>query len=360
MKLPRHAETWLPGYLSDRIRRTLTRETEIRNVWLAITDHFEPLWNRVDFETGLKRVRLWRDKLPAISERMVKDSLGKPCKYTFFFPQEEYRREFLDPLAEMTRIGIADVEVHIHHDGEGSEDFIGRMQSFCNVLRHDHGLLREVDGRVRFGFIHGNWALDNSLPDGKWCGLNDEISILRDLGCYADFTMPSGNSPSQARMVNQIYWCTDDPNTPKSYDSGIAVSNIRETNGDLLMIPGPFGLRWRGRFVPRMETGEIAGNDPPTRYRVKRWFELAPRIGTDLFIKLYTHGTQERNSSLLLHGGLETAYSLVAEECHRRGANVHFISAWEMYREVQRSCRGVESPSQSSMFPADISDRLTL
>jgi hypothetical protein len=48
---------------------------------------------------------------------------------------------------------------------------------------------------IRFGFIHGNWALDNSLPHGKSCGLDSEIALLRDLGCYGDFTMPSGASP---------------------------------------------------------------------------------------------------------------------------------------------------------------------
>ena len=48
----------------------------------------------------------------------------------------------------MVRAGIADVEVHIHHDREGRNDFIERMQSFCQTLRRDHGLLREVDGRI--------------------------------------------------------------------------------------------------------------------------------------------------------------------------------------------------------------------
>ncbi len=319
----------------------LSMDAPVRRVWVALTDHFEPLWNRVDDATGLERVKLWREMLPEIADKTVKDSVGAPLKYTFFFPQEEYRPEFLEPLAEMVRAGIADVEVHIHHDREGRNDFIERMQSFCQTLRRDHGLLREVDGRIMFGFIHGNWALDNSLPGGKWCGLNDEISILRDLGCYADFTMPSGNSPSQASMLNSIYWCTDDPNAPKSYDRGIPVRVGGGCKGDLLMIPGPLGLRWRGRLIPRMETGEIAGNDPPTAYRVKRWFDLAPRVGQDLFIKLYSHGTQERNSSMLLNGGLQSLFTLVSAECARRGAEVRFVSPWQMYQAIS-SLVGVE------------------
>ena len=39
---------------------------------------------------------------------------------------------------------------------------------------------------ARFGFIHGNWCLDNSRADGRWCGLNNELILLRELGCYAD------------------------------------------------------------------------------------------------------------------------------------------------------------------------------
>ena len=35
--------------------------------------------------------------------------------------------------------------------------------------------------------------------------------------------------------------------------------------------------------MPRLETGEIAGYDMPTPSRVRRWFDLAPTIGDDLF-----------------------------------------------------------------------------
>ena len=90
----------------------------------------------------------------------------------------------------------------------GANPLFKRSPSIATVLSDDHGLLREQEGRTVFGFIHGNWALDNSLPHGKWCGLNGEIALLRDLGCYADFTMPSMPSAAQGRVVNQIYWCT--------------------------------------------------------------------------------------------------------------------------------------------------------
>ena len=333
MKLPRHAEIWALPYMRERCSHLLSREP-VRRVWLTVCDHYEPLWGNPTFEVALQRVRLWEQHWPRIAETAPRDSAGRPPCHTFFFPQEEYRPEFLQPLAKMTRLGIADVEVHIHHDGEGRENFVRRMTEFCRLLHEHHGLLRRINGKLSFGFIHGNWALDNSRPDGRWCGLNDEISLLRDLGCYADFTMPAGNHPAQAQMLNVIYTCTDDPLRPKSYNTGRPVDFGSGIPGDLLMIPGPFGLRWRERLTPRIETGEIAGNDLPTPYRVQRWFELAPRIGNDLFIKLYTHGTQERNSSVLLGGALSDLFTMVKSEAQRRQAQLFFVSAWQMYQAI--------------------------
>jgi hypothetical protein len=241
----------------------------------------------------------------------------------------------MEPLAEMVHEEIADVEVHLHHDGEGRQNFVDRISTFCKTLHNEHGLLRKRNGKLTFGFIHGNWALDNSRPDGRLCGLNDEIRVLRDLGCYADFTMPSGDSPTQARLVNTIYYCNGDPDRPKSYDDGVPVTPGGAVDGDLLIIPGPLGMRWRDRLLPRLETGELRYGNVATPYRVRRWVDLAPRIGGDSFIKLYTHGAQERNSSALLRGVLESAFNLLVEEADRRECAIHFATAWQMYLAIE-------------------------
>jgi hypothetical protein len=309
-------------------------------VWVAIADHWEPYWLHPSDETAAERVAVWARHWPEIARRHG-DSTGRSPQYTFYYPQEEYRPQFLDSLAEMKRAGIADVDVHIHHDGEGQQNFVDRMSGYIETLVTGHGLLRLSGGRPVFGFIHGNWALANSRPDGRCCGLNNEITLLRDLGCYADFTMPSGDSPTQARTLNTIYWVRDDPAKPRSYDWGLAVKPGAPGAGDLLMIPGPLGVRWAERFVPRLETGEIAHQDLPTPYRVKRWLDLAPRIGSDIFLKLYTHGAQERNSSaLLVEGGLERLFTLLAEGCRRRGHQLRYVSTWEMRQAVDAAARG--------------------
>jgi len=344
MSFTRHAEIWLPGYIQSRIYRHLHRAPRPQRVWFTVADHFEPFWRHASEEVALERVTQWRARWPEISSRNV-DSTGRPAQYAFFYPEEEYRPRLMELLAEMVHAGAGDVEIHLHHDRDSQAGFLQRMQRFIDRLANDHGLLHRVDGRPVFAFIHGNWALDNSGPDGRWCGLNNEITLLRDLGCYADFTMPSGDEPTQVHQINSVYWATDDPSRPKSHDRGSRVEAGRWEPGDLLMIPGPLGLRWQpggslpARWVPRVEAGELAHRAPATPRRVQCWLDLAPRVGADIFLKLHTHGLQEQTSAALLGGELDNTFRLLKDECRRREIELHYATPWELRQAVERAAR---------------------
>ena len=214
---------------------------------------------------------------------------------------------------------------------------MGRMRRFVDTLHQSHGLLRLHDGRLAFGSIHGNWALDNARPDGRWCGLNNEISLLRDLGCYADFTLPAAPSPCQAGPANVIYRAADDPQRPRSHARGAAVRPGIWPNGDLTLITGPLGLNWEGRppWRPRLETGEIAANYTASSARVRLWTRLAPQIGSDIFLKLYTHGAQERNSEALLNGVLDQLFDALKVEATALGLELLYVTPWLMCRAVE-------------------------
>src|SRR5258706_8749348 len=198
---------WLPGYLRDRWQRK--GNPRPARVWVALADHFEPLWQGVDEATARRRVQRWRERWPEIARRHC-DSAGRPPRYSFFYPAEKYQPALIDPLAEMADAGIVDVEVHLHHDGEGQQHFVDCVQRYVEALAVRHGIRRQHSGKTVFGFIHGDWALDNSRPDGRHCGLNNEITLLKELGCYADFALPSAPSLTQTSMANTIYWATDD------------------------------------------------------------------------------------------------------------------------------------------------------
>ncbi|MGE5487639.1 MAG: hypothetical protein ACM3ZB_07465 [bacterium] len=340
MRLARNAQIWFPGYARTSLRAFRAPLPE--RIWVAIADHFEPLWNGADERTGAERVRAWTRAWPGIASGFL-DSSGRRPRYTFFYAQEQYRPALVEPLAAMAESGIADVEVHLHHDGEGEQDFVDRISSFTETLHSRHGLLRREGGRLAFAFIHGDWALDNSGRDGRHCGLNNEIDLLVRLGCYADFTMPSAPDVSQARLVNTIYWAVDDPLQPKSHDTGVPVTpGSVKPPGALLMIPGPLGIRWRGwldgdHWHPRLETGELASYDLPAPGRVRVWRDTAPRIGGDMFLKLFTHGAPERNANALLSGGLARAFELLLNAASAAGQRIYFVSAWEMKNAVENA-----------------------
>jgi hypothetical protein len=290
-------------------------------------------------EVGRARVGAWEDRWPAIASAAPKDSQGNAPCFTAFYPQEEYQREILDRITALTADKTLDVEVHLHHDNDTAAIFTGKVRTFVSQLRDNHGLLHDHDGRVMFGFIHGNWALDNSRDDGRWCGVKGELQCLRDLGCYADFTMPSVPSRTQARIVNQIYWTTGDPEKPRGFDHGVQATVGGGRRGDLLMINGPLGLRYKGRLMPRIETGELSVYDPPTPYRVERWLSLAPRLGDDVFLKLHGHTAREDNAGALLGtngkpGTFGPMFRWIHEAAQRKGLELHWVSAYDMFKAV--------------------------
>jgi hypothetical protein len=123
------------------------------------------------------------------------------------------------------------------------------------------------------------------------------------------------------------------------------------------MITGPLGLRFGERIMPRLETGEIAGYDLPTPSRVRQWFDLAPSIGGDLFLKLYTHGAAERNLVPLLNGGLRHLFTWLAEEADRRSIEIHWATAWQMYQAADALIHGLEPVVSSKKSNRTISKR---
>lgn len=352
MKLPRHAEIWLPGYLRSLVegRRARRRVQGVTDILLCVADHYEPLHGQVSSEVGLRRVRAWREAYPRLFSGL-RDADGRPPRHTFFFPIEQYAPEYLEPLAELTREGFAEVEIHLHHDGDTSANLRQELTRFTRLLHERHGLLsRDAQGNIRYAFVHGNWALDNSLPDGRWCGVNDEIQVLLDTGCYADFTMPAAPSPAQVRTVNRIYYAADDPRAPRSHERGVQARVGRPASGNsLLMVQGPLGLTWRRAkwwVLPRMEDAAIHGQQPPTLVRLADWLDAGIGVAGRpewVFVKLHTHGAPEGNARVLLGAAMvEFHRQLLAAFNDGRRWRVHYVTAREMANIVHAAEEGHE------------------
>ncbi len=355
ISLPRHAELWVPGLLQSwwRDRRWQPSPASAPTVWLMFTDHFEPCGGGVSHAIALERVDRWMQHWPLFASE-VRDSFERRPQYTFFYPAEEYDREVVDRLADLVHGGIADVEVHLHHDHDTPANFLRTLEEFVTRLRRDHGLLRlGPGGKPAWCFIHGNWALDNSHPEGRWCGLDNELTLLKEAGCRADFTLPSAPSGCQTSLVNAIYWAVDDPSRPKSHDTGRLLRPGEAPPDDaLLMVQGPLTVRRHPKYhlLPNLEVGELAGYALPSRARARAWLRAAPRVGNHIFLKLFGHGAPERNALPLIEGGgLRRCLELVREACDERGYRLGFVTAWEattlLYELANGDCKPDQLPS---------------
>jgi hypothetical protein len=338
--LPRNAQIWLPGYLRSRLERERPAAGVTVDVLLCIADHFEPAHGAASPRVARARVAEWTRRYPALACR-YRDADGRPPQHTFFFPAEQYRAEHLDRLAELCAAGFGEVEIHLHHHDDTRENLRRTLLDFTRVLHERHGLLTtDPRGAIAYGFVHGNWALDNARPDGACCGVTDELTLLRQTGCYADFTLPAAPTPSQTRTVNAIYHATGRPGISRSHDYGARcrVGSARPPEA-LLLIQGPLALDWSRRLfgiLPGLDVGAIDGspNYHPSIARFRRWVDLAISVvGRPewVFVKLHTHGAVERNARTLLGDSMAALHAAIGSEFNDgRKYRLHYVTAREM------------------------------
>ena len=114
------------------------------------------------------------------------------------------------------------------------------------------------------------------------------------------------------------------------------------------MISGPLGLRYGDRLLREWRRAEIAAYDLVTKRRVAHWFDLAPRVGDNLFIKLYAHGALESNAAALLDGELSRLFELIHSEAERRGSGVGIRDGLADVRRNSRLMRGSRTECRGS------------
>ena len=346
----RNVHLWLPAYARGdwtgrRERRR--RSAGPTHVMFCIADHFEPGLGGAPPEHQRERVSHWMARYPELAEQFA-DSDGRPPRHTFFYPAEQYEPEHLDRLAGLAAAGLGEVEVHLHHDGDTADGLAQKLGTFAEqLLAHGHLSRWPETGGPAFGFVHGNWALDNSRPDGRWCGVNNELQVLRRCGCYADLTFPSAPSPTQPRLINSIYYATDDPDRPRSFDSGEPVRSGATPSGDLMLIQGPLGWTWRpGRLLPRIEAGDLAAGSPPAPRRAAMWVRTGICVGGRpdwVFVKVHTHGCKEANWQALFGPPMLGLHACLGKRYNDGQAfRLHYVTAREMYNIVKAAERGLE------------------
>jgi len=334
---------WLPYYLlqhlSPKEKPDLSKPIHI---FLCIVDHFEPFNGPVDYNTALKRVLIWKKKYPKFADRH-RDSDGKSIQHTWFYPPHLDHR-LLPYLVELCQEGHGDIELHLHHNlmepfPDTSETLRAKILQ-CIDDYGKYGIFSQPDAKPRFAFIHGDWSLDNSAGD-RICGVNDELTILQECGCYADFTFPC-LTQAQPAMVNQIYYAIDDPIRAKSYNRGIPVRVGAEVPTDSLMIiQGIIGLRPDNQKSLKfaIDYSDLDFRDTPMPSRIDYWVKNSISIKGRpnwRFIKLHTHGGREIRFDANFGDSADIAFGYM-EEKYNDGKNylLHYVTSREMYNIIK-------------------------
>jgi len=341
----KHLGTWMPAYLRQLCRpRWPTTTPARRHLLFAFCDHFEPLWGGASSDTGYARVKTWEEQYPAMAAEF-RDADGRAPRHSFFFPGEQYEPRFLESLGRLVRAGLGEVELHLHHDQDTAENLRRDLAQYVAAYASHGHLTRDPAGRPRFAFIHGNWCLANARKDGRWCGVNAELPLLFDSGCYADFTFPSAPDECQPSIINRIYWPEGDLEKARAYERGTIAEVGQERSDRMLMIQGPLSIARRpGRLGPRIENGAVTASDPATLSRVRSWTAQGVHVRGRpewVFVKVHTHGAPETQAaSLLGSGGRQLHHALAAHFNDGKRWTLHYMSAREMYNAARAAMAG--------------------
>ncbi len=339
---------WLPNYLRQSIVKKVQKAPEGPvHIMLCIVDHFEPFHGGVDQSRAEKRVDSWLQNYPrAMSNHHDADGFGP--QHTFFYPPH-HDLCFLKDLVDFSKQGWGEIEMHMHHNHMSpfpdTEETLKKKIIQCIDDYARLGIFCLPDGSRKFAFVHGDWSLANSR--GKLiCGVNDEIRILKECGCYADFTFPSLGE-SQPVMINQFYYAKSDAHKAKAYNRGNPVKFNSDPAEGLMLVQGIIGLRWRARshlMKPSIEASNIASDDLLTKERLDYLVKNAVTIKGKpdwKFIKLHTHGALEDSWDILMGQKADEIFSFIEKQYNdKKHFVLHYVSARQTYNIIKAAEQG--------------------
>lgn len=346
---------WLARYPATRARSFFEQTAfEKKHIIITVANHFEPGWSEggvLGRADQLKRLVAYH-KLARETGEAVRDHEGTKFRHTNFYPAEQYHPEILDIMAEMQAEGLGEVEVHLHHGvdrADTAENLRNTLTGFRDTLAERHKCLSTMDGSdtPMYAFVHGNLALANSCG-GRFCGVDNEMEILRDTGCYADMTLPSAPDQSQVAVTNQIYEYALPPAGPVPHRRGRRAAAGGDQPRLPLIFTGPLVFNWtrrvRGLPFPRIDDGALAANQPLDMGRFARWRSANVTVAGRpdwIFVKLYCHGFFDRDQSTCIGEDARRFFGTLMETSAKSGAfKVHFATAREAFNMAAAAIDG--------------------
>jgi hypothetical protein len=326
---------WISAHLIGCLRE----KTSPVHVLFCMVDHFEPGTGQAGLDLEKKRIEDLLLEYPKLADKHH-DFYGIRPKRTWFFPPHYHRNGNLQRLVSLCEEGYGEIELHLHH-GKTRPDTSENLEKTivqCVKEYAQFGIFGEENGERRYGFIHGDWALNNSLG-GKYCGVNDEIQILKRTGCYADFTLPSPEPEVNPRQINSVYYASTDSFGPKSYDRGRPVSVHGHRDEGLMIIQGPLFPFFPSNGIRgiRYAADQVSRFYPFSTKRIDRWVKTGIHVqGKDnwVIIKIHMHGAVDGH--VVLGEEMNSIFDYL--ESHYNDGDrfrLHYLTARELYNLIK-------------------------
>jgi len=335
---------WLVRYPFERLANRLQQNAfEKKHIIFTVANHFEPSWSAnglLGLDDQLRRLDEWHEMARRTGDAL-RDADGTKFRHTNFYPAEQYYPEILAKMAALQAEGLGETEIHLHHGVEQpdtAENLRKVLTEFRDCLAEEHRLLSRFDGtgEPKYAFVHGNLALANSCND-RCCGVDDEMQILFETGCYADMTLASAPDESQVPMLNKIYECGHPLTERAPHRRGRSLEAGRNHLQLPMIFTGPLVFNWtravKGIPVPRLEDGALVYNQPMDLARFNRWknANITVKGRTDwVFVKLYCHGFFDYDQSACIGDDARAFFGKIIENGEKSGDyKVYFASARE-------------------------------
>jgi hypothetical protein len=347
---------WVPAYVWGRIARRPARNRT--HLIIAMADHFEPAIvpengaARAPYSEQERRLEHWCHEY-ARRFASYRDAEGCPFVHTYFYPGEQYDQPLVAQLAEHCRAGWGEIEIHLHHGvgiPDSAENTRRQLIEFRDRLAGEHGGLSYWDDspQPRYAFVHGNFALANSYQ-GRACGVDSEMQVLAETGCYADLTLPTGAfHTAQTSKINSIYECGLPLAERAPHRKGRDLVRGRTPQVFPVIVQGPLMLDFNadhGSRRLRIDNAALTGTNLPSLHRLDLWKRAAISVKGRpdwLFIKLHCHGMDPRHEDAVLGPSMQRFLDKLINGAEKRNEILHFVSARQMVNIIFAACDSKE------------------
>lgn len=329
-------------------------QSGLTHIMFIFADYYEP--------TKQEQLTPWITDYPQMASKH-KDADGYAPKHTWFLSNTgKDRALFLEGLSNVAYDGYGEIELDFHHgtkddtNNDNTETTRGALNLYFNQAKKYGAMITaEVNPQTRFGFFHGYWALDNSHYDNwtdpsnparRYCGVNEELKLLNELGVYADFTFPAWRS-MEPKKRDSIFYAKDDAD-PKSYDKP---ENVRDVEvgeapfGDIMIIEGPK----MDNNIEIYEGENAVIVNPATIQRMDQW--VSHKVSVEgkpdwIFVKVHTQSARSIESvrgKNVLVGQIADKFFTDIEEKYNDGVNykLHYVTAREAYNIIKAAEAGM-------------------